>query len=127
MTIGSKEYNAMVTDHLKGKQWLNDVEVEAPDGFNDLDPLTALRYYDRLDHLTIDDFASIAAQMTLNKCIMYKRKNELLTTVVYTGGDLGSSYTGYPYLLDLLFKLCVGILLKKLTPPSDVSENGGKQ
>ena len=126
MKIGSKEVNEMVESHIKGKSWLNDIEVDIEDGPNELDTLTTLRLYDKTS-LTVDEYATLASAMTINKVVRCSRNGKELCTVVYTGGDIGAKYAPYPYLLDLLFKLCYGILLKKLTPPLDDSEKDENQ
>lgn len=126
MKIGSKEFNQMVEGHIRGKSWVNDIEVEIEGGPNEMDTLTTLRMYDKAT-LSVDDYATIASAMTLNKVVRYSHKGKELCTVVYTGGDLGAKYAQYPYLLDLLFKLCFGVMLKKLTPPLEDSENAESQ
>ena len=118
---GSKEYNRILTDFTKGRSWLNDVSVEIVDGENVLTPLTLLRAYD--EEPTIDSSLSLASQMIMNKCVRFKKGSNTIFEFVYNGGDLSEKFTKAPYLLDTLLKLCYGLMIKKLTPPSEDSEN----
>lgn len=118
---GSKEYNRILTDFTKGRSWLNDVSVEIVEGENELPPLTLLRAYD--EEPTIDSSLSLASQMIMNKCVRFKKGSNTIFEFVYNGGDLSEKFTKAPYLLDTLLKLCYGLMIKKLTPPSEDSEN----
>ena len=120
MEYGSKEYNAILAEFKKGRSWLNDVSVDIPGDVNDLSPLVMLRAYEQ--EPTIDNMMGIASEMVLNKCVQFKRNGKIIHEFVYNGGDLGDKFVEAPFLLDLLLKLCYGILVKKLTPPSEDSE-----
>lgn len=122
MIYGSKEYNDILGNFKKGRAWLNDVSVEIVDGENDLDPLTLLRAYD--EEPTIENTLLLTGQMILNKEVRFIRKDKIIHTFVYNGGDLSEKFTKVPYLLDTLMKLCYGLMVKKLTPPSEDSETG---
>lgn len=118
---GSKEYNKILTEFTKGRSWLNDVSVEIVDGENTLDPLTLLRAYE--EEPTIDSSLSLASQMVLNKCVRFKKGSKVIHEFIYNGGDLSEKFVKMPYLLDTLLKLCYGLMIKKLTPPSEDSGN----
>ena len=120
MIYGSKEYNDILNNFKKGRSWLNDVSVEIVDGENELDPLTLLRAYD--DEPTIENTLSLTGQLILNKEVRFIRNGKVVHTFVYNGGDLCEKFTKVPYLLDTLMKLCYGLMVKKLTPPSEDSE-----
>lgn len=122
---GSKEYNDILKDFKKGRSWLNDISVEIVGGENELDPLTLLRAYD--EEPTIENTLSLTGQMVINKEVRFMRKGTLVHSFTYTGGDLGEKFTKVPYLLDTLMKLCYGLMIKKLTPPSEDSENEEQQ
>lgn len=122
---GSKEYNDILKDFKKGRSWLNDISVEIVGGENELDPLTLLRAYD--EEPTIESTLALTGQMVINKEVRFMHKGEIIHTFVYTGGDLGEKFTKVPYLLDTLMKLCYGLMIKKLTPPSEDSENEEQQ
>lgn len=117
---GSKEYNKILKDFGKGRQWLNDVSVEIEDGENELDPLDLLRIYEK--EPTLDDSVTLTSQMILNKKVRFLRNGAEVYSFYYSGGNLGEKFTKAPYLMDTLLKLCYGLLLKKLTPPSEDSE-----
>lgn len=120
MVYGSKEYNQILKDFGKGRDWLNDVEVDIEDGENVLPPLVLLRAYEA--EATIDNTLSLASQMIMNKHVKFTRNGEVALEFTYNGGDLSEKFTKAPYLLDLLLKLCYGLMVKKLTPPSEDSE-----
>ena len=122
---GSKEYNDILKDFKKGRSWLNDISVEIVGGENELDPLTLLRAYD--EEPTIESTLALTGQMIINKEVHFMRKGTLVHSFTYVGGDLGEKFTKVPYLLDTLMKLCYGLMIKKLTPPSEDSENEEQQ
>lgn len=100
--------------------------VEFPLDVNKLDPLVMLRYAQSPQ--AIDDNNSIASQMLLNKTFVFKQniKNEdgAITDTVevlkatYTGGNLPNLFGDAPWLLDMLYDVCRGLVLKNLTPRS---------
>lgn len=120
MEYGSKEYNEILSDFRKGRAWLNDVSVDIVGDVNNLNPLTMLRAYEQ--EPSIDNTMAIASEMVLNKEVRFKRNGKIVHSFIYNGGDLGDKFIDAPFLLDLLLKLCYGILVKKLTPPSEDSE-----
>lgn len=120
MIYGSKEYNDILGNFKKGRTWLNDVSVEIVGDENELDALTLLRAYD--EEPTIDNTLALTAQMVLNKEVRFMRKGEIIFSVMYNGGDLSEKFAKAPFLLDTLMKLCYGLMIKKLTPPSEDSE-----
>lgn len=120
MEYGSKEYNEILSDFKKGRSWLNDVSVDIKGDVNDLSPLTMLRNYE--SEPTIDNTLALASEMVLNKEVVFYRNGKVIHSFIYNGGDLGDKFVEAPFLLDLLLKLCYGILIKKLTPPSEDSE-----
>lgn len=125
MKYGSEEYNKILTNFKKGRQWLNDIEVEIVGGENELDPLTLLRAYDA--EPTIDNSLVLTTQMVLNRQIVFTKNGAELFSVFYKGGDIGECFTKAPFLLDTLMKLCYGLMIKKLTPPSEDSETEEKR
>lgn len=122
MVYGSKEYNKILKNFGKGRDWLNDVEVDIEDGENKLPPLVLLRAYE--EEATIDNTLALTSQMVMNKHLKFTRNGEVILEFTYNGGDLSEKFADAPYLLDLLLKLCYGLMVKKLTPPSEGSENG---
>lgn len=123
--IGSKEYNDMIERYAAGQEWLNDVTVEIEGGENELDPLVLMRAYEA--ERNIDLYLSLASQFCLNKRIVFRAHGKEVHSFVYTGGDLGKKFAGKVYLLDVLFKTAFGLMLKKLTPPSEDSESEERQ
>lgn len=120
MEFGSREYNGILKNFKKGQDWLNDVVIDIEDGENTLDPVVLLRAYET--EPTIDNTMSLAAQMVMNKHVKFIRGEQIVHEFTYNGGDLGEKFSSCPYLLDLLLKLCYGLMVKKLTPPSEGSE-----
>lgn len=121
MIYGSKEYNKILKEFSKGRSWLNDVNVDIEGGENELDPLVLLRAYG--EEPTIDNMLALTTQMIINKHVKFTRNGEIVLEFTYNGGNLSEKFAKAPYLLDLLLKLCYGIMVKKLTPPSEDSEN----
>jgi hypothetical protein len=104
---------------------MNDISIDIEDGGNDLDPLVLLRAYD--EEPTIDNMLALTSQMVLNKHIKFLHKDQVIHEFTYNGGDLSGKFQKVPYLLDLLLKTCYGLMVKKLTPPSEDSENEDKR
>lgn len=125
MIYGSKEYNDILKDFRKGRESLNDVTIEIKGGENDLPPLVLLRAYD--EEPTIDNLLSLASQFVMNRTVVFTRHDKVLHEFTYNGGDLSDKFIPAPYLMDLLLKLCYSIMIKKLTPPSEDSENEDKR
>lgn len=125
MAWGSKEYNQVFEDYKKGQKWLNDVEVEIVGGEAECDPLTMLRIYD--DKISIDNELILASAFCMNRVVRFFQKGNLIHEVDYKGGSLGEHFAGKPYLLDVLLKMSYGLMLKKLTPPSESSANEERQ
>lgn len=117
---GSKEYNKIINNFTKGRSWLNDITVDIVEGENNLDPLTLLRAYE--EEPTIDSSLALASQMVINKTIIFKRHGKTVLEMTYNGGNLAEKFEKAPFLLDTLLKLCYGLMIKKLTPPSEDSE-----
>lgn len=121
MEYDSKSYNNILTNFRKGRAWLNDVSVEIKGGENELPPLTLLRAYE--EDPTIDNTLALASEMVMNKEVVFKHQGKEILAFIYNGGDLSDKFVKSPYLLDMLLKLCYGLMVKKLTPPSEGSEN----
>lgn len=120
MIYDGKEYGNILNNFKKGRTWLNEVSIEIVGGENELDPLVLLRAYD--EEPTIDNSLALTMQMVLNKEVRFMHKGTCILSFTYTGGDLSEKFTKAPYLLDTLMKLCYGLMIKKLTPPSEDSE-----
>lgn len=125
MVYGSKEFNEALESYRKGKNWLNDVTIDIEGGENDIEPLVLLRAYDA--EPTVDNSLELASRFVMNKHIVFSRGGEQLFACTYTGGDLSQHFAKCPYLLDMLLKLSYGLMVKKLTPPSEDSEAEERQ
>ena len=125
MEYGSKEYNQIFQAFKKGRGILNDISVDIEDGGNVIPPLVLLRVYD--EEPTIDNTLALASQMVLNKHVKFLHKGNVVHEFTYNGGDLSEKFTEAPWLLDLLLKTCYGLMIKKLTPPSEDSEKEDKR
>lgn len=121
MEFGSKEFNRILKNFGKGQDWLNDVTIDIEEGGNELDPLVLLRAYE--EEPTIDSMLSLTSQTILNKHVKFIRDGNVVLEFTYNGGNLSEKFTKAPYLLNLLLKLCYGLMVKKLTPPSEDSGN----
>ena len=123
--IDSKEYNEIIQKFVGGRSWLNDVTIDIEGGENNVDPLTLLRAYEA--DATVDNNLMLASQFIMNKHVTFSRNGKQVLAFTYTGGDLGIKFKDHPYLLDVLLKTAYGLMLKKLTPPSEDSETEERQ
>lgn len=118
--MNGKAFMDVLDKYSKGQAWLNDVEVDIEGGENNVDPLYLLRAYETQNEL--DTRVGLAQQFCTGKRVVFKRKEKEVLAFVYTGGDLSKYFAPAPYLLDILLSMCLGLMLKKLTPPSDDCE-----
>ena len=125
MEYGSKEYNQIFQAFKKGRGILNDISVDTEDWGNVIPPLVSLRAYN--EEPTIDNTLALASPMVLNKHVKFLHKGNVVHEFTYNGGDLSEKFTDAPWLLDLLLKTCYGLMIKKLTPPSEDSEKEDKR
>lgn len=126
MKYGSKEYGAIFKEFQKNRNWLNGVDIEIVGGENELDSLTLLRAYD--EEPTVDSSMALAVQMVVNRQVRFTRGSDtILEVFVKPGDNLADHFNKAPYLLDMLLKLCYGLMVKKLTPPSEDSEKEERQ
>ena len=120
LVFDSKSFGEAMKAYQKGNNWLQDVQVEFTDGPADVDTLTLLRAYQA--DWDLDHSIQLASAFCLNKTVLITKGKHTLMELKYRGGDFASHFNDKPYLLDLVARSCYGIMLKKLTPPSDVSE-----
>lgn len=121
MVYNAKIVGDAIKDYTKSRRWLDDVEVEIVGGENEIDPLTLLRIYEK--DSSVDNELILADGFCMNRVIRFTRKKEILLEVMHKEpGDFAEAFKEAPFLLDLLCKTCYGIMLKKLTPPSEDSE-----
>lgn len=125
MIYGSQEYNKVFDDFKNGADYLNDVSVEIVGDVKDLSPLELIRYYEA--EPTLDNNLALATSFIMNKEVRFIKNNKIIHSFVYNGGDLGAKFVGYPWLIDVLLKTTYSILIKKLTPPSQDSDNEGNR
>ena len=125
MIYGSQEYNKVFDDFRNGADYLNDISVEIVGDVKDLSPLELIRYYEA--EPTLDNNLAIATSFIMNKEVRFIKDNKIIHSFVYNGGDLGAKFVGFPWLIDVLLKTTYSILIKKLTPPSEDSENEDKR
>ena len=123
--IGNKDFAALLEEYTAGQAWLNNVEVEIEGGENELDPLVLMRAYEQ--ERNVDLYLSLATQFCMNKRVVFLKDGKEIHSFVYTGGDIGQKFKGKVYLMDVLFKVAFGLMIKKLTPPSDASESEERQ
>jgi hypothetical protein len=102
-----------------GQETLANVNVVIKDAENELDPLSLLRAYQ--GERTLETQLDLAAKFIMNKEVSFVRDDREIHHFVYGGGDLASKFKGAPWLLDVLLGVTQGLLLKKLTPPSEDS------
>ena len=121
MVFEAKAVGDMCAEFQRGRARLNDVSVEIVGGEAEIDTLTMLRVYEQ--EVTIDNELILVAGFCMNRTVRFHKKGQVIFEVTFDGSDVGSLFKTAPYLLDLLAKTCYGIMLKKLTPPSEDSNN----
>lgn len=118
--FGLKDYNKAFDEYRKGQKWLSDVDVEIVGGEAEIDPLTLLRIYD--DKISVDNEMILATGFCTGRVVRFYKQGALVHEVNFTkGGNLAEEFQGRPFLLDVLLKMSYGLMLKKLTPPSEDS------
>lgn len=125
MIYDSTEYSKIYEGFRKGRDWLNDVSVEIVNGENHIPPMDLLRYYEA--DPTLDNNAALASQLCVNREVKFIKAGKVIHSFIYNGGDLSAKFENVPWLYDLFLKVAYGILVKKLTPPSEDSESEEKR
>lgn len=120
-----QEYSRILDAFKKGRSRLNDISVEIVGDENNLPPLVLLRAYESDPSIDVD--MDLTVQMVMNRQVKFMRDGKVIHEFFYKGGDLSDHFTNCPYLLDVLMKLCYGLMVKKLTPPSSDSETEERQ
>ena len=119
LTFDSQTFNDTVKEYQKGATWMQDIKVEFEDGPADVDALTLLRAYQ--SDWSLDTALPLSAAFCMNKIVHFTHNGRSIKTIAYHGGDFGAQFNDAPYLLDVMNKCSYGLLLKKLTPPTDDS------
>lgn len=125
VVIDSKSFGDAMKNYAAGDAWLQDLEVEFVDGPAEVDALTLLRAYQA--EWNLDSGIPLASAFCINRTIIISRQGKRVMTLAYRGGNFAAQFNDAPYLLDVVLKACYSIMLKKLTPPSDDSENVGEE
>lgn len=121
MIYDYNENKKIFADYAEGRSWLDGISVEIVGGENELDARTLLKAQEAT--ADVDNISAIACGFIRDKEIRFIDKNKkIIHSFIYHGGALEDKFVGKPYLMDLLLKVSFGLMIKKLTPPSDVSE-----
>ena len=124
--LTGKDFENIFKEYAVNAKWLNDVELEIVGGESEVDPLVLLRIYD--EKTSVDNNMQLAQGFCLNKTVRFFRKGVMLKEFYFDGSTaLSEHFKDSPYLLDVLLKASFGLLLKKLTPPSEDSASNGNQ
>lgn len=125
MVYGSKEYTDILNEFKKGRSRLNDISVEIVGDENEIPPLVLLRAYE--GEASLETELDLTTQMVMNRQVKFTKNGQVIHEFFFKGGDITDHFTKCPYLLDILLKLCYGLMIKKLTPPSSDSETEERQ
>lgn len=123
--MDGKGFASIIDEYATGQLWLNDIEIEVEGGPNELDPITLIRSYEKRDDL--DTKITLAQALVLNKHVVFSRRGEQVLSFVFTGGNFSACFKNAPYLINILLRYAIGIMLKKLTPPSEDSGTEERQ
>ena len=103
---------------------IRNVIIKVKGGENSLPAKTLLRYYQA--QRDVEMSSSFCSDLFLGKEISFfvntaEGEREIFHCV-FGGGDISEKFNNAPWLLDILFDMAQGLLIKKLTPPSHVFE-----
>jgi len=123
-TYNVAELQKIVDDFGKGQEWLSDVDLDITPEENKIDPLEALKLYQ--GERSLENGLRLATLFCVGKKVAFTKGAKILVEFTPVAGKAIQSYLeDFPYLLDILCSAVWGILLKKLTPPSDGSASAG--
>jgi hypothetical protein len=117
----SDEVQELLKKYQEGRIMMNDMSVEILPEENNVDALLLLRTFN--SDKNIDDMLPLVQAFCRQRQIKIKRKDKDIFNIVYDGNaPLETLFAKMPYYLDLLVNCCYAIMLKKLTPPFEDSE-----
>jgi hypothetical protein len=94
--------------------------INLPDGVNNLDPLIMLELINGEN--TVTQRAAITTQLIVGKKVEIYEGEKKIKGFTHNGtGSISLLFTDDPYLLQVLIDYGYALVLKKLTPPSPVS------
>jgi hypothetical protein len=117
--------NQIVDEYTQGQDFLANVEIDILPQENNIDPLEALRMVQA--ERSLDNSLKLASAFVAGKKVAFTNGPVVLHEfTAIAGKPLQDYFKEKPYLLSILCSTSWGILLKKLTPPSEgsVSEEG---
>lgn len=110
----------------KGQEYLDSVTMVIEPEENNVDPLILLKAFQA--ERTLEEGLKLATAFVVGKRVGFMREKEvLLDFTPIVGKPLISYFASAPYLVDILVSTSWALLLKKLTPPSNVSTSAKPQ
>ena len=106
------------------QQNIRGVTIKVRGGENNLPAKVLLRYYQTPRDVEMS--ASLCNDLFAGKEVSFfttlsdGTEREIFHFVYGGGGDITAKFDNCPWLLDILFDMAQGLLIKKLTPPSSV-------
>lgn len=123
MHFSSKSLEDDLRPYMARKKQADNIVISVKGGENALTARTLLRYYQMPKDVEMS--ASLCQELFLNKEIVFSLVDPVtgnrlreIHQFVFGGGDITDKFNTCPWLLDLLFDLAQGLLIKKLMPPS---------
>jgi hypothetical protein len=120
VTLSHTEVKDLYDKYFGADKSFSQYNVNFPDGVNSLDPLVLLELINGEN--TVGQRAAIAAQLITGKKVEIYEGEKKVKGFTFNGtGSLSLLFTDEPYLLQVLIDYGYALVLKKLTPPSPVS------
>jgi len=121
MSLSYDDFNAVFQEFRERQQSLGRVKILVKGGENKLPAKTLLRYYQMARD--VDMATNLCNDLFLGKEILFTVVDASgceheLHQFVFGGGDITEKFNDKPWLLDVLFDMAQGLLVKKLMPPS---------
>ena len=123
-----EKFAGIFADFQDRQKHIRSVVIKVKGGENSLPAKTLLRYYQTARDVEMS--ASLCNDLFAGKEVSFFStqdgvEREIFHFVYGGGGDITAKFDNCPWLLDIMFDMAQGLLIKKLTPPSHVFEIPG--
>jgi hypothetical protein len=123
-TYNITEIQRIVDAFEAGQDSLSNIDIDIVPEENTVDALEALRLYQ--GERNLDSGLRLATLLCVNRKVAFTNGTKILLEFTpAVGKPIQNYFNDAPYLLDVFISASWGILLKKLTPPSNGSETAG--
>jgi len=121
MKISHEEVSELYKRYFSADKTFTRYSLSLPDDINSLDPLYMLEVIN--GEGSIQQRAQITGKLIEGKKVEIYDTGKMVKSFIHNGqGALPLLFVDEPYLLQVVIDYCYSLVLKKLTPPSLVSE-----